>query len=160
MRDATGRSAPRRAAWMRPRQVLLLMAASLFLAGLLEQTADPGPWMLFVSSLLFALLQNFLPFYWYRLDSDLRDFPRSRWMNFGIVFMMPLAIPVYLLRSRARGKRLRALLRFAGCALALALAVGLGLFAGTLLPRTGPLQQPQKSIEPDTVTVRGAPATR
>lgn len=148
---------------MRPRQVLVLMASSLFLAGLLEQTT-PGPWLLFISSLLFALLQNFLPFYWYRLDSDLRGFPRSRWMNFGIVFMTPLVMPIYLLRSRARGQRGRALLRFLGFALLLLLLTGVGLFAGTQLPLGSPSRphptSTQKSIEPDTVTVRGPPATR
>lgn len=159
MQQVLAELAPVRAAWMRPRQVLVLMASSLFLAGLLEQTT-PGPWLLFISSLLFALLQNFLPFYWYRLDSDLRAFPRSRWMNFGIVFMTPLVMPVYLLRSRARGQRWRALLRFAGFSLLLLLVTGVGLFAGTQLPLAGPSQDPQKSIEPDTVTVRGPPATR
>ena len=118
----------------RLRQVLLSMPALLFIVGLMEQH-EQGPWLLFVCTLVFGVLQNFLPFYWYRLDSDLRAFARSRLMNFGVVFMGPLVIPVYLLRSRARGRRLRALLRFLGFSLLLVLATVLGLFAGTLLPQ-------------------------
>ena len=117
----------------RVRQVLLSMPALLFIIGLMEQH-EQGPWLLFVCTLVFGVLQNFLPFYWYRLDSDLRAFARSRLMNFGVVFLAPLVIPIYLLRSRARGRRLRALLRFLGFSLLLVLAVALGLFAGTLLP--------------------------
>ena len=118
----------------RVRQVLLSMPALLFIVGLLEQH-EQGPWLLFVCTLVFAVLQNFLPFYWYRLDSDLRAFARSRLMNFGVVFLGPLVIPIYLLRSRAHGQRLRALLRFLGFSLLLVLAVVLGLFAGTLIPQ-------------------------
>ena len=118
---------------LRVRRVLFMMPALLFIVGLME-VYEPGPWPLFASTLLFALLQNFLPFYWYRLDSDLRAFARSRLMNIGVVGLGPLVIPVYLLRSRARGERLRALLRFAGFSLLLALAAVLGLFAGTFLP--------------------------
>ena len=131
MSDGFAQGAPER---RRVRQVLLSMPALLFIVGLMEQH-EQGPWLLFVCTLVFGVLQNFLPFYWYRLDSDLRAFARSRLMNFGVVFLAPLVIPIYLLRSRARGRRLRALLRFVGFSLLLVLAVVLGLFAGTVLPQ-------------------------
>ncbi|MGJ9416715.1 hypothetical protein ACHAC9_02960 [Massilia sp. CMS3.1] len=115
----------------RARNVLWTLLVVIFVAGLSEERT-PGPWLLFVSTVLFAVLQNFLPFYWYRLDSDLRAYRRSRWMNAGIVFLAPVAIPVYLLRSRERGRRLRALLCCLGYAFLLMLAAGLGMFAGTI----------------------------
>lgn len=88
------------------RALLALMLASGMIQALYaaQHVQMPLWWMVLSSFLL-----NFLPYYWYRLDSERRRFLPPGWMSSAVVALAPLGIPVYLLRSRAPGERLRAL---------------------------------------------------
>jgi hypothetical protein len=60
------------------------------------------------------LLFGFLCFVWYCRDGDARSFNRSRWLSVAMVSVTLLAIPYYLWRSRPRGQRRRAIMRYLG----------------------------------------------
>jgi hypothetical protein len=114
---------------MRTKHVLIALLALMLVSGLVEPAeptaATPPVWWLLLS----GFLSSFLPFYWYRLDSEARRFHRSRWMSTGIVALTPIVVPIYLLRSRPRGKRLGALLRCLGFGVLMIAAVMLGALA-------------------------------
>jgi len=118
---------------MRAKHVLLAMLAFMFISGL-TITMEAGPGSSSQPALLWGLfstfLSSFLPYYWYRLDSEARLFFPSRWMSTGIVGMTPVALPIYLLRTRPRGRRLRALLGLLGFCLLLPLLVVAGVVLG------------------------------
>jgi hypothetical protein len=78
-------------------------------------------------SLVLDLVFSFLCFVWYRHDSDERHYPRSRWLNIGMVVLVMFAMPYYLVRSRPRGEKLRALARCAGFSLLLVLGTAVGM---------------------------------
>jgi hypothetical protein len=141
---------------MRTKHVLIALLALMLVSGLLEpveSAATPPVWWLLLS----GFLSSFLPFYWYRLDSEARLFLPSRWMSTGLVALAPVALPIYLLRSRPRGQRAGALLRCFGFFVLMMLASVLGMAIRSSLAAPPPAQ---KSIDPDTLSVRGAPATR
>lgn len=120
---------------MTPKNTLLALLALMFACGLTTAMYDaahmrmPSWW-----AILTALLLNFLPFYWYRLDSEARLFRRSRWMNSAVVALSPLAIPLYLLRSRPKGSRLEALARMSGYVLLMLGATCAGGVAFVVMP--------------------------
>jgi phosphatidylglycerophosphate synthase len=111
---------------MQARHVLYAMLALTVVSGAMEAVgpnAPPPPaWWVLLS----AFLTSFLPYYWYRLDSEGRCLRPSRWMNTGVVTMTVIGMPVYLLRSRPRGQRARALLRCVGFMVLILLAAMLG----------------------------------
>ncbi len=112
---------------MRARHVLYAMLAVMLVSGVIEpvsSNAPPPVWW----TVLSAFLMSFLPYYWYRLDSEGRRFYRSRWMSTGVVAMTIIGMPIYLVRSRPRGQRARALLRCAGFVALMMLATALGAF--------------------------------
>jgi len=117
---------------MRPRHVLYALLAVMLVSGVIEpaeSNAPPSPgWW----PLLSAFLMSFLPYYWYRLDSEGRRFHRSRWMSTGVVAMTVIGMPIYLLRSRPRGQRARALLRCFGFMALMVLAMALGAFVQSM----------------------------
>jgi hypothetical protein len=117
---------------MRARHVLYALLAVMLVSGVIEpveSSAPPSPvWW----TLLSAFLMSFLPYYWYRLDSDGRRFHRSRWMSMGVVAMNFIGVPIYLLRSRPRGQRARALLRCFGFVALMMLAMALGAFVQSM----------------------------
>lgn len=100
--------------------ILGLLFAATLVAGVIDarETAQgiDTSWWDIASTLLFS----FLCFWWYRIDSDLRRYRRSRWLNVGIVMLAIVAVPYYLVRSRPAGQRGRALLGLAGFVLVLA----------------------------------------
>ena len=106
---------PAYAPLLSPRGAAIALLALMFLSALVGSAADarereePLVWT-FVS----GFLSSFLSFYWFRLDRELRGWPRSRWLSTAIVFLTPLAIPWYIARSRPRGRKLRGVLRFFG----------------------------------------------
>lgn len=99
---------------MHTRHVLIALLALMLVSGLVKPlepaSAMPPVWWVLLST----FLSSFLPFYWYRLDSEARMFLPSRWMSTGVVTLTPVVLPIYLLRTRPRGQRARALLRYAG----------------------------------------------
>jgi len=100
---------------MTPRGALVALLVLMFVSTLVEVGAglsrrgEPVLW-----SLLTGLLSSFLGFYWFRLDRELRGWPRSRWLSVAIVTVTPLAVPYYLARSRPKGRKLRGLAGFVG----------------------------------------------
>ncbi|MGH8853430.1 MAG: hypothetical protein ACREWI_04025 [Telluria sp.] len=120
---------------MTPKNTLLALLALMFACGMADalyaasHMQMPAWWMI-----LSAFLLNFLPFYWYRLDSEARRFPRARWMSSAIVAISPLGIPLYLLRSRPPGRRLQALARMSGFMLLMLGAAAGGMFAFFVMP--------------------------
>jgi hypothetical protein len=120
-------ASPRAALWW-------LFGAALF-AGV-APALPAGAW-----SVLHAILSNlalgFLPFLWYCRDSDACQFHRTLWWNMGMVALLFPTLPLYLWRTRARGRRLKAIGKAGACALVLLVAAGLGallaLLAGVML---------------------------
>ena len=100
---------------MTPKNTLLALLALMFACGMSDalyaasHVSMPIWW-----AILSGFLLNFLPYYWYRLDSEARLFRRPRWMSTAVVGVSLLGIPLYLLRSRPQGARLGSLARMSG----------------------------------------------
>ena len=108
------------------KQVLGLLLALALVAGL----ADPrtmGQVSHLVSDMVVELSFTFLAFYWYRLDSDARQYRRSLLLNAAVIGVGTVAVPYYLLRSRPRGQKGRAVLRAVGFMLLLSATLAAGL---------------------------------
>ncbi|HEU5435194.1 MAG TPA: hypothetical protein VFU95_02150 [Telluria sp.] len=103
----------------------LLVATMMAGAGMLAPKGNPAALLALVSKLVLG----FLPFLWYCRDSNARAFKRTIWWNMGMVALLFPTILIYLWRSRARGRRLRAIGRAAGygALLVLAAVIGMGL---------------------------------
>lgn len=120
---------------MTPKNTLWALLVLMFACGMADalyaaaHMRMPAWW-----ALLSAFLLNFLPYYWYRLDSEARLYRRSRWMSTAVVAVSPLAIPLYLLRSRPQGRRLEALARMSGFLLLMLGAALGGVLAFFLMP--------------------------
>ncbi|MFL6658355.1 MAG: hypothetical protein ACJ8GW_09805 [Massilia sp.] len=102
---------PTKSAIVRPLYCLLLLMfvdpiASVLLA---RQASAMSLW-----HLLSGLAFSFTTFLWYCRDSDAHGYRRSVWRNIGINFLGWVCIPVYLVRSRAKGQKWRALWRVLG----------------------------------------------
>jgi len=100
---------------MRPRAVLIALLVLMFVTTLVDMASgvrergDAPLW-----SLVTGFLSSFLCFYWFRVDRELRGWPRSRWLTTAIVLLTPLAVPYYLARSRPKGRKLRGVGGFVG----------------------------------------------
>jgi hypothetical protein len=109
-----------------PRRIFYVLLAVTFVWGLEEgwelQRGRTSPGWTVALTMLFS----FLSFLWYRLDSDLQRYRRSLGLNVAILAVAFLAYPYYIVRSRPRGRRLRAFATFCGGVLLLALASGIG----------------------------------
>jgi len=119
---------------MTPRGALVALLVVMFVTTLVDMGAglntrgEPVLW-----SLLTGLLSSFLGFYWFRLDRELRGWPRSRWLSTAIVTVTPLAVPYYLARSRPKGKKLRGVAGFFGFVCLMLLASMAGAILAMLL---------------------------
>jgi hypothetical protein len=96
---------------MRP--ILLALFGAAFVAGLAE------PWVEQFRgnavALLFwceVLVYSMLIFGWVYVDSTQRGYSRPRWLDLGVLALALIFVPVYLVKSRPRGQRARALGRF------------------------------------------------
>ncbi len=120
---------------MTPKNTLWALLALMFACGMSDalyaasHVHMPVWWML-----LSAFLLSFLPYYWYRLDSEARLYRRPRWMSTAVVAMAPIGIPLYLLRSRPQGGRLGSLARMSGFLLMMFGASLAGVVAFFLMP--------------------------
>ena len=120
---------------MTPKNTLWALLVLMFACGMTDalyaaaHMRMPAWW-----ALCSAFLLNFLPYYWYRLDSEARLYRRTRWMNTAVVAVSPLAIPLYLLRSRPQGRRLEALARMSGFLLMMLGAALGGVLAFFVMP--------------------------
>jgi hypothetical protein len=63
-------------------------------------------------------------FWWLRYDSIAHNYRRSPWFNVGIVAIAVVFVPIYLIRSRPPGARIRAVLGFLGVVAVYAGAAG------------------------------------
>jgi hypothetical protein len=81
-------------------------------------------WSVIGTSIAFSMLV----FWWYWSDSESRSFRRSPLLNVAVVAVGFVAIPYYLLRSRAKGQRVRAIVSMLGFFVLLVVA----LFVGAL----------------------------
>jgi phosphatidylglycerophosphate synthase len=117
-----------------PKPALIALLFIALLAGAMNgftashHAAQPLVWTLAIE-----LVFSFLCFAWYCRDGDGRSFIRSRWLNIAMVTFTMLAIPYYLWRSRPRGQRWRALLRYVGFGVLLGIVTGIGFVLGVLL---------------------------
>jgi hypothetical protein len=120
---------------MTPKNTLWALLALMFACGMTDalyaasHVRMPMWW-----ALVSAFLLNFLPYYWYRLDSEARLFRRSRWMSSAVVGISLLGIPLYLLRSRPQGARLGSLARMSGFLLMMSGAMLVGALAFFVMP--------------------------
>ncbi|HEY4371768.1 MAG TPA: hypothetical protein VGN52_07575 [Burkholderiales bacterium] len=71
-----------------------------------------------------------LIFAWYYADSTVRGYRKPRWLNVLMVCFAVIAVPLYLLKSRPRGARGRALLGCLGYALLVFAVSWIGDYAG------------------------------
>lgn len=117
-----------------PKQALIALLFTAVLGGALNgfassrHSAEPLVWTYAID-----LASSFLCFVWYCRDGDARSFIRSRWLSVAMVTMNVLAIPYYLWRSRARGQRWRAIVRYIGFAVLLGIVTGVGFVLGVVL---------------------------
>ena len=120
--------------WMTPRGALNALLVLMFVSALVDAASGmrergaPLFW-----TLLSGFLSSFLSFYWYRLDRELRAWPRSRWLSIAIVTLTPLAVPYYIARSRPKGHKLRGVARFVGFVFLMLLASMAGAVLALLL---------------------------
>jgi hypothetical protein len=113
---------------MTQKRILIMLFLLMVADGAIEATSSVGGGEAPIGwSLALALAFSFLCFVWYRHDSEARHYPRSRWLNIGMVVLVVFAMPYYLVRSRPRGEKLRALARCAGFALLLVLGTAIGM---------------------------------
>jgi len=95
---------------MNPKTLLLVALAVLsFLSGAVRQYSVPGGDLVTPSDVGFALVSILLIFLWYRFDTDIRNYPRSLWLNVGVIAVAVIALPYYFFRSRGTKGGFRAL---------------------------------------------------
>lgn len=120
---------------MTPKNTLWALLVLMFACGMTDalyaatHVRMPAWWMV-----LSAFLLSFLPYYWYRLDSEARLYRRPRWMSMAVVTIAPIGIPLYLLRSRPQGGRLVSLARMSGFLLMMLGASVAGVLAFFMMP--------------------------
>lgn len=76
--------------------------------------AKPAPLTEGIVTALLGFFWMLFPFAWLLEDRKERGLPRSYWFNFGVVNLASVVVPVYLWRSRPRGKKALALLGLIG----------------------------------------------
>ncbi len=109
---------------MSPKHILvILLAYAVALSGFLTYldlrgTAEPA-WLALATSLVFSALI----FAWYLADTQQRGYTRTALLNIAIILVSVVAVPYYLLRSRPRGQRLKAITRMLGVFVLLLLAM-------------------------------------
>ena len=120
---------------MTPKMILQALLALMLTSGMAEaqyaaaHVTAPLWWLL-----LSGFLSSFLPYYWYRLDSERRHMLPPRWMSSAVVVFAPLGFPAYLARSRPPRARLPALGRMCLFLVKMLLAFVAGVFAFYLMP--------------------------
>ncbi|MES2015444.1 MAG: hypothetical protein V4484_03030 [Pseudomonadota bacterium] len=105
--------------------LLAVVALGEFVDGYWHARSLPAPplW-----SVLNAFLFSYTAFVWYCRDSDAHAYRRSLLRNIGFIFFSIAFVPYYLVRSRARGQKWRALLRLAGYLFLMLTAAATGAF--------------------------------
>jgi hypothetical protein len=121
---------------MKPKHATLLVAlACAFGAAVLDGLYGDKAGMAGLLLLGPAILQSMLAFFWVHYDAAERDYWPSWLAKLAVAGVPLLAVPVYLLRTRPRGARLKV---FGGFLLAMffyLLAASAGSFCAGLLRR-------------------------
>jgi hypothetical protein len=86
---------------------------------------------------------------WYHYDSVSNGYKRTKWMNAGVLFMAVVAIPFYLVRSRAKGKKIKALLALSGFVALLLLSTIVGGLGGHFIGSSVVTHYSQSTVLPD-----------
>jgi hypothetical protein len=112
---------------MKPSHILGLILASMAMLGgmsaYLEAHGIQEPnWSVVGTNVVVSLLV----FWWYWADSTLRSYRRSPLLNVAVIAVAFAAVPYYLLRSREKGQRLKAVLSMLGFVVLLVVAVFIG----------------------------------
>ena len=114
--------------------VLVALMGAAFVAsvaeGLAEGMRGTGRHVLFWSQ---VLVYTALILGWVHLDAAERSNARPRWLTIGVIAIAIVFVPVYLLRSRPKGARARALGGFFLAGLGFCLAAFAGGFLGELI---------------------------
>jgi hypothetical protein len=114
---------------MKPRHALIALLSFLALLSCVLSVLDARgiaePRSLQIGS---TLAFSVLTFAWFWLDSESRSYERSPFLNVAVVALGFIAVPYYLLRSRPKGERLKAMGKF----LAFTLLSIIALFVGSL----------------------------
>jgi phosphatidylglycerophosphate synthase len=112
---------------MTRKQILIAILLVMVLDGALDASyAAEGMSQPLAWSAPLTLCVSFLSFLWYRIDSDERNYTRSRWLNIAMIVLAIVAMPYYLLRSRPKGQRMRALLKCLGFAVLMVVSTAVG----------------------------------
>jgi hypothetical protein len=103
---------------LRPKfQAMLGMTATAATSGAVAAwlgLAKPGPLTEGIVTALFGFMSMLFPFAWLLEDRKERGLRRSYWFNVGVVAFASLVVPVYLWRSRPRGRKVLSLLGLVG----------------------------------------------
>jgi hypothetical protein len=100
---------------MDPRTPLYACFAILALGGAFSGyyiASDSGPPRLIEFTMM--VTSSVLIYVWYYLDAAQRRYRRTLLLGGGVIMLPFVAVPYYLARSRARGERFKAVLKFFG----------------------------------------------
>lgn len=127
MQEMESKGAPSAKGAITPNRVLVaLLAFSAILGVFLSYRTVRGIPEPESVRMVSAVLLSLLTFAWFWIDSEFRAYKRSPFLSVSIVALGVLAIPYYLLRSRPKGQRLKALGKWLGFVLLMMLAFVMG----------------------------------
>jgi uncharacterized protein YqgC (DUF456 family) len=118
---------------MNPRRILIALllyaiALSGFLTYLDMRAIREPAWVALATSLIFSGLI----FWWYLADTEEQRYRRTALLNIAVIVISVIAVPYYVLRSRAKGERLKAFGRLIGFFVLMLIAMLVGGFAASL----------------------------
>jgi hypothetical protein len=103
---------------LKPKQRAMLgMTATAAAGGVIAAwfgLAKPAPLTEGLITAFFGFMSMLFPFAWLLEDRRERGLRRSYWFNVGVVAFTSLVVPVYLWRSRPRGRKALSLLGLIG----------------------------------------------
>jgi hypothetical protein len=116
---------------MKPTHALIalvaVMAALSSVLSFLDTKGIAEPrWLQVGSTFVFSALT----FAWFWLDSEFRSYKRSPFLSISVVALGFIAVPYYLIRSRPKGERGRAIGKFLGFCLAMVITLVVGSLPG------------------------------
>lgn len=120
---------------MNKRIIAAIYALTFVFGACDEWFADAPPVVNQVLLWLSIISVSLLIFAWVHLDAKSRHYQKSKWMNLGVLALAVVCVPIYLFRSRPKGRRLQA---FGGLLLALLGYFAIG-YAGSLFAFEFPL---------------------
>jgi fucose 4-O-acetylase-like acetyltransferase len=83
--------------------------------------------------MIFTVIFSVLIFGWYYLDSNDHSYQRSRLLNIAVVALALVAIPYYLVQSREKGQKLKAIFKAMGLGVWLFVSVVIGVIVGGVI---------------------------